>query len=95
MPDAFSPARAARLAKYRARALEASRRVARGEGWAEVAESYGIADVKAFRRRVRAHVGEVDRCAAFLELLDEVDAAVDECHVSLRRKLAEIRRRYE
>lgn len=91
MTDAFAGAREARLEKYRRRAIESADRVARGESWAEVAASYGIVDVKSFRRRVKAHVGEVERHNFALDVILEVEDALEE----FRLRLAEIRSRYE
>jgi len=83
-PAAAERAREGRLRSYRRRAEEVAERIARGETWAEVAASYGVRDVKGFRRRVKRYVGEVDRRREVLSVLDEV-----------REKLDELRARYE
>lgn len=95
MTDAFAPARDARLEKYRLRALEVADRISRGESWSEVAADYGIVDVKSFRRRVKAHVGEIDKRDMLLRLLDDVESVLAESHDALWIRLGEIRRRYE
>ncbi len=90
-PETAAQAREGRIRSNRRRAEEVAERIASGESWVDVAASYGVTDVKGFRRRVKAHVGEIQRRSDALEVLSEVQVAVD----GLYSRLAEIRRRYE